>query len=194
MANISSFADVWMKIMISCNGWGVKSAGSPLGWDDHPVHKPQPIKTSFPLLFLSNTADPVTPLSAGLKMAQKFVDAGLVEQESAGHCSLAAVSSCTLKKVRAYFNEGKVPPAPVTGDNGSEISDGNWDKCKPNEWPWKQFTPSLDFTLDDVEEAEMMDRLKSWKEIQEQSMDWLFWGDSVIAADLMRNAARVSNI
>lgn len=60
-----------------------------MNWDDHPAHKSKPIKTSFPLLFLSNTLDPVTPLSAAIKMSQKFVDAGLVEQKAMGHCTIS---------------------------------------------------------------------------------------------------------
>lgn len=97
MASLSSWADVWMTVMLGCEGWKIKAVDPPMRWDDHPAHKQKPIKTSHPLLFISNTADPVTPLKAGVKMARKFVDAGLVEQHSEGHCSLAAVSKCTSK-------------------------------------------------------------------------------------------------
>ena len=99
-------------------------------WDDHPAKKPKPIKTAFPVLFISNRADPVTPLYAGVKMAEKFVDAGLIEQESEGHCSISAVSKCTINKVRAYFIAGLVPPPPVKGGNGRELVDGKWDRCE----------------------------------------------------------------
>jgi hypothetical protein len=122
MANTSSFADVWMSLMVGCDAWPIESKDPPMRWDDHPAKNPKPIKTSFPVLFVSNTADPVTPLYAGVKMAQKFVDAGLIEQKSEGHCSLAAVSLCTTKKIQAYFLDGKVPPHPVTSDKG--LSDG----------------------------------------------------------------------
>lgn len=105
-------------------------------WDDHPAHNPKPIKTSFPVLFVSNTADPVTPLYAGVKMAQKFVDAGLIEQKSEGHCSLAAVSLCTTRKLIAYFRDGEVPPPPVKSDKG--LRAGKWDKCDAESWPWHQ--------------------------------------------------------
>jgi hypothetical protein len=140
MVNTSSFADVWMSLMVGCDAWPIESKDPPMRWDDHPAKNPKPIKTSFPVLFVSNTADPVTPLYAGVKMAQKFVDAGLIEQKSEGHCSLAAVSLCTTKKIQAYFLDGKVPPHPVTSDKG--LSDGKWDKCDAESWPWHPYDPS----------------------------------------------------
>jgi hypothetical protein len=139
MAKMSSWADIWMSLMVGCDGWPVESRDPPMRWDDHPAHNPKPINTSFPVLFVSNTADPVTPLYAGVKMAQKFVDAGLIEQKSEGHCSLAAVSLCTTKNLIAYFREGKVPPSPVKSDNG--LHDGKWDKCEADSWPWHPYDP-----------------------------------------------------
>ncbi|KAH8668263.1 Alpha/Beta hydrolase protein [Tricladium varicosporioides] len=139
MANLSSFADVWMTLMVGCDAWAIKAIDPPMRWDDAPPKKPAQIQTSFPLLFISNTADPVTPLYAGVKMAQKFKDAGLVEQYSEGHCSLTAVSRCTIGNIRAYFREGKVPPPPVKGPEGRELVDGKWVKCVADEWPWHPF-------------------------------------------------------
>ena len=139
MANISWFADVWMGIMIGCDGYNITPTDPPMRWDEHPAHRQKPISTSFPLLFLSNTADPVTPLFAGVKMAKKFVNAGLIEQQSEGHCSLAALSVCTMAHIRAYFEQGNVPPAPKWGPEGEEIEKGEWRRCEANEWPWKPF-------------------------------------------------------
>ncbi|KAF2835013.1 alpha/beta-hydrolase, partial [Patellaria atrata CBS 101060] len=129
----SSFADVWVSVMMGCDGWEIEAEDPPMRWDDHPVHKPKPIKTFFPVLFLSNSADPVTPLAAGVLMARKFVDAGLVEQESGGHCSISTVSQCTIQKVREYFHEGKVPPHP------SKLEDAEWTRCSADEWPWQPY-------------------------------------------------------
>lgn len=132
MANTSIFADVWLTIMLECQAWSVKAIDPPRRWDDHPghIHKDKPINTSFPLLFISNRYDPVTPLSSGLKMARKFVGAGLVEQLSEGHCSLAATSVCTIKTLRAYFGQGKVPPVPTEDE---------WLRCEADDWPWHSF-------------------------------------------------------
>jgi hypothetical protein len=130
VANSSSFADVWMTIMLSCEGWSIKAVDPPMDWDDHPSHTEKPINTSFPVLFVSNTYDPVTPLAAGLKMAKKFTGAGLLEQQSEGHCSLAAPSICTILKLREYFKGAKVTPPPT---------DDEWEKCKADSWPWHSF-------------------------------------------------------
>jgi hypothetical protein len=42
-------------------------------------------------------------------MAKGFKDAVVLHQKSTGHSSLAAVSLCTLKAVRAYFHNGTLP-------------------------------------------------------------------------------------
>ena len=130
MANISQFADIWMSLMVSCSHFSIIPTDPPMRWDDHPAHNQKPINTSFPLLFLSNTHDPVTPLAAGVKMAGKFVDAGLIESKSQGHCSISMVSLCTVRKIGQYFEDGLVPPSPRKGD---------WTRCEADEWPWKPF-------------------------------------------------------
>ena len=139
IANVSQFADVWMSLMIGCDAFDITPTDPPMRWDDHPAHRLKHINTSFPLLFLSNSRDPVTPLYAGVKMARKFVNAGLVEQRSEGHCSLAAVSRCTMERVRAYFEEGKVPAKPQWGPDGEKTEKGVWERCEADEWPWKSF-------------------------------------------------------
>jgi hypothetical protein len=64
-------------------------------------------------------------------MAKKFVDAGLIEQHSEGHCSLAAPSRCTNDWIQGYFKAGIVPPHPVGG-----LKDGKWIECNAEYWPW----------------------------------------------------------
>ena len=139
IATTSSYADVWMSIMIGCDAYDITPTDPPMRWDDHPSHRQTPINTSYPLMFLSNSADPVTPLFAGVKMARKFVDAGLLELQSEGHCSLAAASRCTLKKVRQYFEEGVVSAKPKWGPKGQETEGGVWDRCEADEVPWQPF-------------------------------------------------------
>lgn len=140
MAKISQFADVWLSLLMMCNHYNVPQIDPPLRWGKHPAHKEKPINTSFPVLYLSNTLDPVTPLSAALKMALKFQDAGLVEQKSMGHCTLSATSFCTTKKVREYFMEGKVPRAPVPGKQDAA---GDWERCEAIEKPFKPMSDTV---------------------------------------------------
>lgn len=107
-------------------------------WDDHPSHKPTPIDTDFPLLFLSNRRDPVTPLHAALKMTRKFSNASIVEQIADGHCTISCISPCTIGHIRAYMNDGILPPSPKFNSE----DEGEWATCKCNEKPWKSFDAS----------------------------------------------------
>jgi hypothetical protein len=165
-----------MTGMVGCDAFAIETKDPPMRWDDNPAHKLKPIKTSFPLLFVSNTADPVTPLRAGLKMAKKFVDAGLIEQRSEGHCSLAAVSKCTIGKIRAYFAEGKVPPHPIEGGKGKELKDGKWDRCEADEWPFHPFQGLRDEARGEDAIAEI-ESLNALKEIQEEFSKMKLWGN-----------------
>ncbi|KAI1503612.1 TAP-like protein-domain-containing protein [Biscogniauxia marginata] len=140
MASYSSFADVWMSVDVNvgCNGWEIETKDPPMRWDDHPAHKPAPIETDFPLLFLSNHFDPVTPLHAALKMTRKFANSSIVEQGSEGHCTISCSSVCTVGHIRAYLNEGIVPPLPKFDSE----DEGEWTTCECNGKPWK---PLQDF-------------------------------------------------
>ena len=71
--------------------------------------KNEKVKTRFPILFVNNVADNVTPLVSAEKNSRMFEDSAVLVQEGYGHTSLAAGSRCTAEKVRRYFQEGKVP-------------------------------------------------------------------------------------
>jgi hypothetical protein len=172
LANKSSFADIWMTLMIGCDGWPIKAIDPPMRWDDQPTHKAKPINTSFPILFIGNTADPVTPLHAAVKMSGKFTDSGLIEQKSEGHCSLAAVSRCTIAKIRAYYREGKVPPHP-------NKKEGKWDVCEADEWPFHPFESAAWARAHGVEDQAVFEAMQSAKDLQGvfyENTD--FWGES----------------
>ncbi|EIN12405.1 alpha/beta-hydrolase [Punctularia strigosozonata HHB-11173 SS5] len=102
MAHDSNFAELW-SAHLDCAGWKIQSKEQ--------FHGPFAGNTSYPILLIGNTADPVTPLWNAHKMAKGFPDAAVLTQNSAGHCSLAGASLCTAKYVRDYFREGKLPPA-----------------------------------------------------------------------------------
>ncbi|QIW95476.1 hypothetical protein AMS68_000994 [Peltaster fructicola] len=87
--------------------------------------------TSFPILFIGNSADPVTPVRNARKMARGYRSAGVLEQESSGHCSTSAPSRCTREVIYRYFQLGELPEPgkhcsadqyPFETVNGSTIS------------------------------------------------------------------------
>ncbi|EKM52549.1 uncharacterized protein PHACADRAFT_126443 [Phanerochaete carnosa HHB-10118-sp] len=69
--------------------------------------------TSNPLLFISNTLDPVTPITSGRNMSSGFAGSVLLQQNSTGHTSLSGFSTCTAIVIKEYFNNGTLP-APGT--------------------------------------------------------------------------------
>ncbi|KAF8876134.1 alpha/beta hydrolase fold-domain-containing protein [Infundibulicybe gibba] len=104
-SNISRWADVWAPLHISC---------SKVGWPNS-IPKPRfqgpfVANTSFPLLLVGNTADPVAPLWAAKKMSSGFPGSVVLTQDSPGHCSISGPSVCTFGHVRDYFVDGKLPP------------------------------------------------------------------------------------
>ena len=81
------------------------------------VHRftgPFKAKTSHPLLFVGNTADPVTPGRYAQQMAAGFEGAVALMQDSGGHCSDSAFSYCTTGYIKQYFQTGELPPANTT--------------------------------------------------------------------------------
>lgn len=67
-------------------------------------------KTAFPILFIANMADNATPLVSARNNAQGFEGSVLLVQKSYGHTTLAAPSTCTAGRIRAYFQDGQLPP------------------------------------------------------------------------------------
>jgi len=101
---------VWSMLRMRCAAWPIR-----------PRHRfPDPFAapkatTAHPLLFLSTTADPVTPLRSARLMHRIFPGSALVVVDGAGHTSLAVPNACSLAHIRRYFQTGAVPrrPGPV---------------------------------------------------------------------------------
>lgn len=85
-----------------CSNWGLRPA-----WNFNQSISAQ--NTSYPILFLSNTRDPVTPLRNAEKMSTKFPGSVVFGQDADGHCTISAPSVCVAKAIRGYFHEGKLP-------------------------------------------------------------------------------------
>lgn len=152
MSKYSGFADFWTQLTLVCNGWDIFPPRT-----SNPTQSGNQVKTHHPLLFMSMTLDPVTPLLAAVKMALKFEDAGLLEVKSAGHATISAASRCSAKIVRDYIVDGKLPPPPVV--DGEDYLGGKWTTCEADEEPWKPIIPEIvsggpeDFREASVEEA-----------------------------------------
>ena len=99
---------MWAVNQLTCTAWRVRPAWRHTG----PLAAPA---TAHPLLVLQPRWDPVCPLSDARAVRARYGDAGIVVQESYGHCTISAPSVCTAKHLRAYFSdEGTVPPEGTT--------------------------------------------------------------------------------
>ncbi|KAI2463887.1 alpha/beta-hydrolase [Annulohypoxylon bovei var. microspora] len=65
--------------------------------------------TSHPILYVANIADNVTPLVSARNNSQGFPGSVVLVQNSYGHTSLSAASTCTAGYIRAYFQNGTLP-------------------------------------------------------------------------------------
>ncbi|KAF2636648.1 alpha/beta-hydrolase [Massarina eburnea CBS 473.64] len=73
------------------------------------------VTTNSPILFVSNTHDPATPLPGARKMHDLFPGSGLLVQDAPGHiASLSAQSNCTWGYIGQYFATGELPPQNTT--------------------------------------------------------------------------------
>ncbi|KAJ6579543.1 TAP-like protein-domain-containing protein [Mycena vulgaris] len=119
MSKTSTWADMWEPIRMAC-----------LAWPEFPKNHfrgPFVANTSFPLLVVGNTADPVTPLWAAKKMSQGFAGSVVLTQDSAGHCSMSGPSICTQKHIRKYFLEGSLPePGTICPVIASPFPTNDW--------------------------------------------------------------------
>ncbi|KAK0670995.1 Alpha/Beta hydrolase protein [Cercophora samala] len=103
LQNISYAAGaVQSEFRLSCTGRTVRPK-----WEFSPVW--EGIRTSFPVLFVNNHADNVTPLVSARNNSRAFVGSRVLVQEGYGHTSLAAGSRCTAGWVRRYFQLGEMP-------------------------------------------------------------------------------------
>ena len=70
------------------------------------------VSTANPILFVSNTADPTTPIRGARRMNAAFVGSGLLTINGTGHISKNAEQGthCATQWIAPYFKTGKLPP------------------------------------------------------------------------------------
>ncbi|KAM5543350.1 hypothetical protein V8D89_003224 [Ganoderma adspersum] len=88
--------------LLGCTQWPIRAAWRYTG----PLAAQN---TSHPILVVQPKFDPVCPLRDALAVRERYGGAGLLVQDSYGHCSTSAPSVCTAKAVKAYFQEGTLP-------------------------------------------------------------------------------------
>ncbi|KAK6442450.1 hypothetical protein LTR95_001322 [Oleoguttula sp. CCFEE 5521] len=122
----------WSSVRMNCIHYDVRAP--------HRFVGPWQGNTSNPILFIGNTADPVTPGINAINMAKTFEGAVALIQDGPGHCAVASTySRCTMGIVREYFASGKMPPAgtvcpvnelPFGGSDESMIEDAAFATAK----------------------------------------------------------------
>ncbi|KAJ6568866.1 TAP-like protein-domain-containing protein [Mycena capillaripes] len=105
-AKISQFSDLLSSTRVLCGGYKIHRPGRFQG----PVGAKN---TSFPLLLVGNTLDPATPHAGAVHTSELFPGSVVLTQDSVGHTSIVARSTCTYGHFRAYFLNGTLP-APGT--------------------------------------------------------------------------------
>lgn len=87
----------------------------------HTFKTREKVDTKHPLLVLSTTYDPVTPLTSARVARKTFQGSKIVEVKGYGHCSLAVESECLKERVRAFLNDGILPDEDVQCDVDGEF-------------------------------------------------------------------------
>jgi pimeloyl-ACP methyl ester carboxylesterase len=70
------------------------------------------VALEMPVLMIGNTNDPATPLDSAKRLQKEMgKNAVLLTQDSYGHCSGSAASTCTSKVILDYILDGQLPEA-----------------------------------------------------------------------------------
>ena len=103
---------MWSAITLRCTGWPsiLRPARANRFSGPFKSSKSQYDPRAAPILFIGNTADPVTPLRNAHRMAEGHDGSVVLTQDSAGHCSVfSSPSNCTFQVLRRYFDNGELP-------------------------------------------------------------------------------------
>ena len=121
------FGSLWAEIKLTCTHWPASLRPSESNRFTGPFesfaadYDPR----GAPVLFIGNTLDNVTPLRNAHKMSKGHAGSVVLQQDSAGHCSVfSAPSTCTRKVIRKYFDKGELPERGII--------------CKADRVPWDE--------------------------------------------------------
>ncbi|KAF4574323.1 hypothetical protein EYR40_005957 [Pleurotus pulmonarius] len=108
-------SEVYVRQLLSQTQWGELLAIARVACAAWPQQEKRHFRgpfvgnTSHPILWIGNTADPVTPIAAAHKMARGYPGSVVLTQDSPGHASIAAPSVCTVQYIQSYFVNGTLP-------------------------------------------------------------------------------------
>ena len=141
----------WAMYYVRCSHWRIRPKWRYTG----PFAA---ANTSHPILIVEPRYDTVCPLVDARKVHERFGGAGLLVQNSHGHCSISAPSLCTARHVRAYFENGTLP------EEGAE--------CEVDELPFIGPVGRAGSGHLVGEDAELLDTLRKLSSAVPVSMPW----------------------
>lgn len=128
LRSMSPFASEFQALMrLPCSAWPRRPKWSFKGPFKTPTASRDLRQDSpaAPLLFLSNTLDPITPLSNARNMSKMHPGSGVLVQNATGHCVvLGPYTQCVKDVVSRYFDTGDVPK----DEAWCGIEKGAWDQ------------------------------------------------------------------
>ena len=128
----------WAWIHLVCMDWRVRPAWRYTG----PLSAPN--GTAHPLLILQPRWDPLCPLHDARLVRERYAGAGMLLQNSHGHCSISSPSVCTARHIRRYLEDGVLPK------EGAE--------CEVDELPFVGVV--RDVSALSVDDAELLDAMR----------------------------------
>jgi len=135
------FGALLSHLRLGCSGWPIRAV--------HRFKGPWTGRISYPILFASSTAAPVTPLATARKNSKGYKGSVVLAIDGPGHCSISVVSLVAVDHSRKYLHDGIQPPKGTV--------------CPPTVLP---FGPSKDeevVTLS-IGERVMLDALTNFRE------------------------------
>jgi pimeloyl-ACP methyl ester carboxylesterase len=106
------FGAAWSNLRLACKGWRVRPKYRFTG----PWVTPPPDgtlvegKPAAPILFVSSTVDPVTPLRMAKAARADHPGSGLLVQNNVGHGTVTVPGRCRDNHIKMYWDTGIVPP------------------------------------------------------------------------------------
>ena len=118
-------AAVWAEITLRCVHWPQALRPSEINRFTGPFQSQLSDYNSraSPLLFIGNTADPVTPVRNAHRMSSRHEGSVVLTQDMPGHCSSEiSPTTCGFAATKAFFANGTLPEPGLV--------------CKRTRWPW----------------------------------------------------------